>query len=31
MGQVSSKYFGFNANQSTDCTTLIIIHHPEAK
>jgi hypothetical protein len=27
LGQAFSKYFGFLANQSTDCSTLVIIHH----
>jgi hypothetical protein len=26
LGQVFSEYFGFSANQSTDCSTLIIMH-----
>jgi hypothetical protein len=28
LGQVFSVYFGFLANHSTDCSTIIIIIHP---
>jgi hypothetical protein len=29
LGQVFSEYFGFSlAKHSTDCSTLIIFHHP---
>jgi hypothetical protein len=28
LGQVFSDYFGFLANHATDCSRLIIIHHP---
>jgi hypothetical protein len=27
LGQVSSKYYSFSVNHSTDCSTLIIINH----
>jgi hypothetical protein len=28
LGQVFSEYLGFLTNQTTDCSTLIIVHRP---
>jgi hypothetical protein len=28
LGQVFSEFFGFLATNSTDCSTLIIVHRP---